>query len=292
MPILDLLRFVWCHPLNERAKLRALGRLLRWQFASRLMTGPIALPFVDSTHLFAVRGMTGATGNWYCGLHEVAEMGFVLHALRPGEHFLDVGANIGSYTVLAAGGVGARVTAVEPIPATHAALSLNVRLNGLEALVRLCPIGISDAATTLRFTAGLDTVNHVLAPGEDCPALEIPVLRLDDLLGDDVPVVIKVDVEGHELSVLKGGERTLADARLLAVLMETNGSGLRYGVGDDELKALMQHHGFGAFGYDPVARRLRPAIPGAANTLFIRDPEAVQRRVAEARRYRLVNGSI
>jgi hypothetical protein len=33
--------------------------------------------------------MTGATGNWYCGLHEVHEMAFVLHLLRPREHFVD-----------------------------------------------------------------------------------------------------------------------------------------------------------------------------------------------------------
>ncbi|TMC68336.1 MAG: FkbM family methyltransferase, partial [Chloroflexi bacterium] len=92
--------------------------MVRWQFVSRLIAGPIALPFVEGTSLFAMRGMTGATGNWYCGLHEVREMAFVLHLLRAKDHFLDVGANVGSYTVLAGGAVGARVTAVEPIPET------------------------------------------------------------------------------------------------------------------------------------------------------------------------------
>lgn len=48
--------------------------------------------------------MTGATGNWYCGLQEYEDMSFVLHALRPGDLFVDVGANIGSYSILAAGG--------------------------------------------------------------------------------------------------------------------------------------------------------------------------------------------
>jgi hypothetical protein len=88
------LRFVMQHPLNARGRYKALRRVLSWQIASRLMQGPIAFPFVDRTQLFATRGMTGATGNWYCGLHEVSEMGFVLHALRPDDHFVDVGANI------------------------------------------------------------------------------------------------------------------------------------------------------------------------------------------------------
>ena len=57
-------------------------------------------------------------------------MAFVLHLLRPGEHFVDVGANVGSYIVLA--GVGqTRVTAVEPIPATFAHLQHSVALNGM-----------------------------------------------------------------------------------------------------------------------------------------------------------------
>ena len=120
--------------------------------ASRLLSGPIALPFVEGTSLFASRGMTGATGNWYCGLHEVRDMAFVLHMLRRGEQFLDVGANVGSYTVLAAGAVGAQVTSVEPVPRTFAHLQRNVALNGLSATVNAWQGGLSDSAGTLRFT--------------------------------------------------------------------------------------------------------------------------------------------
>lgn len=102
--LFNLLTFVWNHPLNRGARLAAIGRVLRWQIASRLMPGPIALPFVNGTYLFATRGMTGATGNWYCGLHEYEDMSFVMHSLRSGDLFVDVGANIGSYSILAARG--------------------------------------------------------------------------------------------------------------------------------------------------------------------------------------------
>jgi len=85
MKLADLIRFVWTHPLNARARFAALGRVARWQVTSRLVPGPVALPFVDSTRLFVARGMTGATGNWYCGLHEHCEMGFLLHVLRESE---------------------------------------------------------------------------------------------------------------------------------------------------------------------------------------------------------------
>ena len=288
----NLLKYVWNHPLNVHGRFAALWRVLRWQIASRLMPGLIALPYVEGTYLFAIRSMTGATGNWYCGLHEVNEMAFVLHLLRQGEHFIDVGANVGSYTILAAGGARARVTAVEPIPATFAHLQRNVILNCLTDSVRCCQSGLSEAPGSLRFSSGLDTVNHVLAEGEDLPGISVPVFRLDDLVGQDVPTLMKIDVEGHELAVLRGGSQTLRDVRLLAVIMETNGSGARYGVADDELISVMREHGFAPFGYAPFKRHLTDVAASNGNTVFVRNKADVETRVKAAPRFKLVNGSI
>lgn len=292
MQLFDLLRYVWTHPLNAGGRVAAFGRVARWQIASRLLSGPVALPFVEDTMLFVERGMTGATGNWYCGLHEVAEMAFVLHMLREGEHFADVGANVGSYTVLAAGAVGARTSAAEPIPETFRHLQRNVMLNDLTDRVRASGIGLSDQQSILRFSSDLDCLNHVLAPGEDLPSVDVPVVTFDEWVGQDVPVLIKIDVEGHELAVLTGAEKTLADPRLPAVIMETNGSGERYGADDAELVQTMRRHGFSAFSYDPFRRKLIEPNPSNDNTVFVREKSAVEARVAGARRYRLINGSI
>ena len=292
MQLLRLFSFVWRHRLNAGGRLRALGRVLRWQVASRLLAGPIALPFVDDTRLFVNRGMTGATGNWYCGLHEVEEMGFILQFLQPDDLFMDVGANIGSYSVMVGGGVGADVVAVEPIPTTFSSLLLNVQLNGLEDRVELHCVGLSNERSELRFTPDQDTVNHVMAEDEDGPVIRIPVVSMDELLAGRVPTVIKIDVEGHEHAVLNGGQSTLSDFRVLAVVMEINGSGIRYGVSDDELLALMRGYGFDPHGYDPLARCLRDWDPSSGNAIFLRDRSAVDSRVTHARRYQLVNRTI
>ena len=219
-------------------------------------------------------------------------MAFVLHLLRADDHFVDVGANVGSYTVLAGGVVKARVTAVEPIPATFAHLRRNVMLNGMSERTHCFQGGLSDKTGSLRFTFNLDTVNHVLSDGEDLPFIEVPVTRLDDLVSQDVPTLIKIDVEGHELAVLKGAQAILANSTLLAVIMETNGSGSRYGVLDDELVNLMNDYGFNAFVYDPFQRRLLDVPRQGGNTVFIRDKAAVELRVRTAPKFRLVNGEI
>lgn len=287
---LRLLRYVLRHPLNRVDRLNALSRVLRWQLGARLLPGACALPFVDDTHLFVTHGMTGATGNWYCGLHEVDEMAFVLHALRPGELFMDVGANIGSYTVLAAGAVGADVISIEPVPATFNALRRNVRLNDLGAQVHCVNAGLGEGEGELRFTSGRDTANHVLASGERGDGVVVPVRRLDDLCAERIPAIIKIDVEGYEQAVIAGGGATLANEQLQAVIMETNGSKHRYGWDDEHLIETMHRYGFTTCAYDPFARQMKPAPTGAANTVFCRNIAAAQHRVDQAQSFRLVNG--
>jgi FkbM family methyltransferase len=287
-----VLGFIWNHPLNRGGRMRAILRFVWWQAASRLASGPIALPFVDDARLLARRGMTGATGNYYCGLHEPAEMGFLLHVLRRGDLFVDVGANVGSYTVLAAAVVGARVVAVEPVAATFGHLQRNVAINRGAEGVRTVRCGLGARPGELAFTTDADTVNHVVASGEAGAGVMVPVTTLDDLCAGEAPALIKIDVEGYEREVVAGGSRTLRAAGLLAVLMETNGSGLRYGWRDEDLVATMRGHGFATCAYDPLARELGAAPAGSANTIFVRDAAAVIERIRTARKFRLVNGEI
>jgi FkbM family methyltransferase len=251
-----------------------------------------AFPFVDATRLFAKRGMTGATGNWYCGLHEVNDMAFALHLLRPDDHFVDVGANVGSYTILAAGAVGARVTAIEPIASTFALLEQNILLNKLSDRVRAVQCGASNAEASLRFSIDLDCMNHVVAMGENLSHVEVPVTTLDKLLSNDAPTLLKIDVEGYESAVLGGATKVLSCETLLAVIIETNGSGSRYGVDDSTLISMLATYGFAPFSYDPFARQLNDSVDRSGNTIFIKQRITAQQRLREAKRYQLVNGSI
>lgn len=270
-----------------------MARFARWQLASRLMPNAIEFPFVETTSLFATRGTTGATGNWYCGLHEFNEMAFLLHALRPTDHFCDVGANIGSYSVLSAGVVGAQTTAIEPLPSTFENLKRNLKLNGLNKRVHSWQGGLSNQSNTLMFTNDLDTANHVLANDENRTCTEVPVTTMDKLLWESPPAIIKIDVEGHELSVLKGAPRTLSNPHLLAVIMETNGSGKRYGLSDEGLYEVMSRYGFDSFTYCPFTRQIiKNESHSEGNTIFIRDTEVINERIKSAPRFKLVNGII
>ena len=115
--IIATLRFLATHPLTARYPAGAFWRYGRWQIESRLRP-EVEVDWIEGTKLVARNGMTGATGNIYCGLHEFADMAFVIQMLRPGDLFVDIGANIGSYTVLSIGTVRCAVNrSLSPTPA-------------------------------------------------------------------------------------------------------------------------------------------------------------------------------
>ena len=230
------------------------------------------------------RGMTGATGNVYVGLHEFADMGFVLHFLRPGDLFVDVGANVGSYTVLASRVCGADVVAFEPDPGTLAHLSENVRANGVGQLVAAKESAVGATVGEIGFSTDQDTVNHVVEGGSDGHSRTVAIVTLDVALADRHPALIKVDVEGHESAVIAGALATLADPALKGIILEGY---------DDVALASLSHHGFRQYAYDPFSRRLTPeALHRGGNTLFLRDEAFIAERLASAPRRKVLGQAV
>src|SRR6187431_1043522 len=129
MELSNVISFITNHPLNKDNKLKAILRFVRWQIRLRTSSKPILYSFTDRATLVVEKGMTGATGNLYCGLHEFNDMSFLLHFLREGDTFADIGANVGSFTMLACAHVGANSLTFEPVPATFANLKRNIEAN-------------------------------------------------------------------------------------------------------------------------------------------------------------------
>ncbi len=242
-----------------------------WQLGSRYC-GQRCIGWVDGLRLAAAPGLHGITANVGIGLAEPECMAFALHLLRPGDLFVDVGANAGSYSVLAASR-GAVVVAAEPSAAARQFLERSLALNRLSAEV--LPLAVSDRETSLRMDLSGGATAHVTPDGTDIVA----ATTLDRLVGDRVPALIKIDVEGHEAAVLAGGHRSLATA--LAAIIET--------WGDTQLHATLAALGLLPHSYDPGSRALTPrtAFEGAQSVIFLRDHAAIAARLKGGRAFRL-----
>ncbi len=291
MSLGGILRFIVGHPFNRGRRIGAIGRFLRWQLAQRLLPFPVALPFVDGLRLLVERGMTGATGNFYCGLHEAEDMAFVLHFLRPGDVFYDIGANIGSYSLLAAAAGVGQIVGFEPSLETSRRYQRNIALNALGDRVSIHRLALGDRVGGVSFTQGADTTNHVVASGEAVESVETVSMRcFDEFYARGQPSFIKLDVEGFEPMVLAGAREALKDPALMGLLVEDNGSDRRYSA-ECPASELIRAAGFSVFHYDPLKRQLVPG-PGRAtgNLLFLRQGQDAAERVRSAPRFRLVSG--
>jgi FkbM family methyltransferase len=282
----DILRRYLRHPLGRRDRLGTLARIVRWQGGSRLLGASVAMPFVDGTRLLVGTGMHGATGNIYVGLMEFEDMAFVLHLLCENDMFLDVGANVGVYSILAAGR-GARVLSIEPVPATYEQLLDNIYLNRFHAHVEALCIGVGGEPGELAFSTQTGPTNHVLASNETPDGtVTVTVDTLDSIATDWDPVMIKIDVEGFESEVIRGATGLLSQHSVQAVLIELNGLGARYGFHDSDIHTRLLDLGFTPARYVPFERRL-VAIDQhnrSGNTLYVRPSTDLDQRLRDARR--------
>lgn len=286
MSLLDTIKFITNHPLNREQKLSSIIRFAKWQLGSRLVPGAIVYDWVNGSKFLVKTGETGLTGNIYTGLHEFPDMGFLLHFLRAEDLFVDIGANVGSYTILACSAVGARGIAFEPVPSTYKRLVDNVRLNYLDKKVQCINKGIGAQDGTIAFSSDSDTTNHVLISGEKCDStIIVEVTSLDTVLSGKNPLLIKIDVEGYETPVLEGAQEILKKQSLQAVIVELNGSGERYGFDESKIVELMLRNGFRTYSYNPLQRKLinlEGKNLNSGNTLFIRNKSFAENRLKTA----------
>lgn len=138
--------------------------------------------------------------------------------LRSGDTALDVGANVGAYAVVFGlwVGDGGRVFAFEPAAGARAGLAEHIALNGLQHRVHVVPAAVSDRVGAAAFAGeGAQGTNHLVwrdASSGAAPTVEVPTTTIDAFCGERGlrPRLIKIDVEGAELAVLRGARATIA----------------------------------------------------------------------------------
>jgi len=287
--------FLLNHPLGKKHPVKTLLRFLVWQLQAALAPGKLVVKtFISPVKFYARKGLTGITGNIYAGLHEFDDMAFLLHFLRPEDSFFDIGANVGSYTLLASGVCRANSTAIEPVASTFEILSKNIELNKLQAKVSLVNAVAGGVASTIVFTQNEDTGNHVVSADESkADSAELPVITIDSLLTKNTPALIKMDVEGYETEVLKGMLKTLNSASLKVIIIELNGSGGRYGFDESKIHDLLISNGFKPYNYNAFNRQLnRLESYGSYNTIYCRDMDFVIDRVKNAKAFKIMGEKI
>jgi len=285
LKIIATIKTILDHPLSRGHEFVAILNLLKWQIRIRLNGSSIIIPWVQDSSFICGKGETGLTGNIYTGLFEFEEMSFLIHALSPSEIFVDIGANVGAYTILASQVINSRSIAFEPIPDTVKRLDKQIQLNKIGDLVDLRPMGVGSTVNPLAFTTDSDTTNKVsLVSGvENTEFFQVTTIDAD--LTDDGPYFLKIDVEGFEYEVLKGGTNLLKSGNIMAIIVELNHNGEKFGHTNDKIHELLNGYGYTAVSYDPFKRSLKildsynHQLP---NTIYVKDIDIISNRCKTA----------
>lgn len=216
---------------------------------------------------------------WYIGVYEPEVTPVFLRLLRrsnPRHCFVDIGANEGYYTLVAAqhlrrrsAGDGGRVFAFEPHPFAFEQLRKNVSLNGLDNVVAVnAAVGDGPGQTTLhasdqevalssirpvqeeldrRFTVDILTLDGFFGLDEDVELPQVTALGPRETAASARVSVIKMDIQGAELLALRGARRLLERDRPILVLEEWPAGYERFGYSVEALKTYLGELGYAFF---------------------------------------------
>jgi FkbM family methyltransferase len=220
------------------------------------MTSTITLAMVDGARIVVPDSLSLITpyvlreqGDWF-----EDEIKFVRRLLKPGQKAIDIGANYGVFTLSMAQAVGAagRVWAFEPASSTASLLGESISVNGFAHVV-LERSALSNACGSARLSLNENSELNAIVPGNTPSSASetVPVVTLDECMDRhgwrDIEFV-KIDAEGQEANILKGGKRFFAE---LSPLVQ-----YEIRAGSDVHMELVQE--FAALGYDSY--RLVPGL--------------------------------
>jgi FkbM family methyltransferase len=211
------------HPANVHRRLGAVAHYLGCEVRARATGKPVVVPLGDRSTVLAYLHRGGSWRAVIGNPPDAPEMRAWRRILRPGEHFVDVGAHVGLYSIWALD-AGATVTAAEPNADAVGQLRANVDRNGYTAEIVEAAVGAEPGRMAM---AGADLLRqHLVLHGggatEAAGGATVEVRTLDAIVGDRAVRGLKVDVEGAERLVLEGATRLLDDGRVDVMQLEWN----------------------------------------------------------------------
>jgi FkbM family methyltransferase len=186
--------------------------------------------------------------------------------LRPGDQYVDVGANIGLTALLARSRIGeaGKGVAFEPNPAAFARLQSNFEMNRVTNF-QLVPRAVADSESVLTLFVPRDEMllGTFVPEKAEGTRVEVRTEPADRYVADfeaEKPTLIKIDVEGYELQVLRGIRSLLARPNAMVVTEIADDKLRRAGHSRDELHSLLAGYGYAAHTIDVRASRWRKAL--------------------------------
>lgn len=258
---LKTISYIWSHPNCKQQKLQSILRFMGWQIYKRLTHRYLDIQIIPNTKIRCHPDSYSAAAVLYCGLYDYDEMNFLLRYLRAEDSFLDIGANVGVYTLLAASKIHAgSLHSFEVFPKNYRRLQENLRLNQFNQ-VKTYAIAVSNQPGTVALNLAEGDSMPFITQTETINTIMVPTDTLDNLLQNyslTNLTLAKMDIEGAELLAFKGAVSLLKKQRPYVWILEINDAVNNFGYRKQDVVDFLQNYGYNLYRYSADTNQVSP----------------------------------
>lgn len=254
------------HPENQGRPLRTMGRVGWWKLNQLFFHLPAIVTLVDDTQIICEPASSYGSYVVYARYPEPLEMSFFEHYLRATDVVVDVGANIGAWSLIAATkSPQGTIIAFEPTPVANK-LRANLRLNNFTNVeVRSEVVSNKDGFEQFSIPKESE-ISHITTSKKGSRKLK--AMTLDTLIAQHHQIkkidFLKIDVEGAEMKVLQGARKLFAKQKIELVLFEFGKKAANFGYTFADMYTFFDSQKFDL--YEFVGNSLQPITSQFAST--------------------------
>ena len=189
------------------------------------------------------------------------EFNLIRRSVKDNSVFIDVGANVGYYTIWASQfNPNGKIYSFEPNDLNFERLQENISCNNLNAQISSVKKAVAATHGFISMTADLDTLNHIIKEGNKVSnTLQVECISLDDFAAQESILYIdylKIDVEGFELEVLFGAKELILENKIGIIQLEINNALSHSGHSSYEVVDFFKEHNYKLCSYDVIKGKL------------------------------------
>lgn len=249
---LQTLNYIWTHPNCRNRQIQSISKFVAWQLYKRLTGRHWDIFLLPNVKLRCYPDSYSAAAVLYCGLYDYDEMNFLLRYLRHDDSFLDIGANIGVYTLLAASKITTgRIYSFEPFPKNYTRLQENLKINQFEQ-VKTYATAISNLTGIVALNPAEGDSMPFLTPTATNQTIRVTTDTLNNLLEKQSLsnlTLAKMDIEGAELLALKGATSLLSQHHPSVWMLEINDTVSHFNHSQQDLVDFLSNYGYSLYHY-------------------------------------------
>lgn len=258
------------HPLNRNYYLKTLVRVVTWKINQFTFKKPLIVEIEKGIRCLCYPDSAFGSLIVYMKLPEYQEMKFALKVIEEDSIFIDVGANIGIYSLLAASKIkSGKVYAFEPVNKVILNFKENIRLNNFGSKVSVFNKVISEKSGKEPYVFEKVSEISAIGSGKTGNHSLVKSMSLDDFISKEKIKNIdflKIDVEGAEMKVLSGARRLLSEGWIKYLLLEVNKKSVRYGYVPSDLVNYLNKFGYKTFKFTEKGLRVIKEIKENVDT--------------------------